>query len=190
MSSQGFLCRMLSHTLQGNLSVQYIVKQSYSIQFYMNTHLFQNSPRWCELAARAYYRKSFQLSHTQLQVSASFTFHSSFFIFHSLYFPPLARFLQLVPIIEKAFSSPTYPTPSIGQLHSSLFTLHSSLFAIHSPLARFLQLVPTIKRAFSSPILSEPQFNRALVEILTKKSNQYGFLSEQDRILRCYKEFL
>ena len=36
-----------------------IVKQSYSIQFYMNTHLFQNSPRWCELAARAYYRKSF-----------------------------------------------------------------------------------------------------------------------------------
>jgi len=63
---------MLSHTLQGNLSVQYIVKQSYSIQFYMNTHLFQNSP-------------------------------------------PLARFLQLVPTIKGAFSSPTYPpTPSIG----------------------------------------------------------------------------
>ena len=67
---------------------------------------------------------------------------------------------------------------------------NSPLARFLPPLARFLQLVPTIKRAFSSPILSEPQFNRALVEILTKKSNQYGFLSEQDRIPRCYKEFL
>jgi len=47
-----------------------------------------------------------------------------------------------------------------------------------------------IKQIFLASILSEPQFNRALVEILTKKSNQYGFLSEQDRIPRCYKEFL
>ena len=47
-----------------------------------------------------------------------------------------------------------------------------------------------IKQIFLASILSEPQFNRALVEILTEKSNQYRFLSEQDRIPRCYKKFL
>ena len=70
------------------------------------------------------------------------------------------RFLQLVPIIKRAFSSPTYPAPSIRRLyfsffthipsskyslallfaihftfftfHFSLFTIHYSLFTIHS----------------------------------------------------------
>jgi len=37
-----------------------------------------------------------------------------------------------VPIIGRAFSSLSYPTPSIYWLYFSLFTLHSSLFAIHS----------------------------------------------------------
>ncbi|WP_297971455.1 transposase family protein [uncultured Capnocytophaga sp.] len=32
---------------------------------------------------------------------------------HDTFNPPLARFLQLVPIIERAFSSLSYPDPSI-----------------------------------------------------------------------------